>query len=208
MKQIFSLRRRVGWGRWLLLSAAGLMVLYLVAPPVLTAFARWLIRQDALAQADVVMALGGDARSLREREAAEFYRRGLARKVIVSGVPYAWGIHTGDTLKQYVLSLGVPEPDILVLRESWNTRREAIDLAELMRQHKWKSAILVTSPFHSRRALYTFRRLAGEFTFSSAPVPARPPEWQPERWWTRRGDAERTVREFLAWGNTLVGGFQ
>jgi uncharacterized SAM-binding protein YcdF (DUF218 family) len=208
MQRIFSPGCLAGWSRWLLLGLVVLIMFYFLAPAVLTASACWLVRTDPLTQADVVIALGGDARALREREAAALYRRGLARKVVVSGVPYVWGMHTSDTRKQYVVSLGVPEHDVLALRDVWNTRQEAIALAHLMHQHRWKSAIIVTAPFHSRRALYTFQRFASDLAFYSAPVPARPPEWQPERWWTRRGDAGHTVREFLAWGNTLVRGFR
>lgn len=184
----------------------GLIILYFLLPSALTASARWLIWEDSMIQTDVVIALAGDPRCLRERQAVELYRHGLARKVVVSGIPLSWGRHTGDAARQYVLSLDIPEDNILVLRNSWNTRREAIDLAQLMHSHGWTSALIVTSPFHSRRALYTFRRFAADLVFYSRPVPAHLPEWHPERWWTRRGDAGQTVREFFAWGNTLVGG--
>lgn len=185
-----------------------LIALYFLLPPALTASARWLVRADAPTQADVIIALGGDVRSLREREAAALYVRGLARKLVVSGQSYTWGVHTGEVAKQYLMSLGIPESDIYVLRESWNTRQEATGLAGLMREQDWKSAIIVTSPYHSRRALYTFNRYVPGYTFYSVPVPAQSPEWRPERWWARRGDAELTVREFLAWGNTVVGGLR
>ena len=193
---------------WLVALGAAAVTLYFLTPLALTAAARRLMLTDPLVPADVVIALGGDARCMRERGAADLYKRGFAPRVIVSGVPYAWGIHTGDAAKRYVTSLGVPPDDILVLRKSWNTRLEAIDVAGLMRQNGWHSAIIVTSPFHSRRALYTFRRYASEFTFYSAPLPTEPPEWQPERWWSRRGDMGFTVREFFAWINTLVGGLR
>jgi len=198
----------IGWGKRLFLGISGLVVLYFLAPPALTAGARWLIREDALAPADVVMPLGGDARSLRVRKAATLYQQGLAKKIAVSGVPYTWGFHSRDAAKRYLIVLGVPEADILELNDSWHTRGEALNLAEVMRQHDFKSAIIVTSPYHSRRALYTFRRTAAGFTFYSAPVPAESPEWRPERWWSRRGDMEHTVREVISWGNTLVGGLQ
>jgi len=179
-----------------------------IAPAALNRAARWLIRVDPLRPADVIMALGGDPRCGREREAAELYRRGLAPRIIVSGVPYAWGLNTGESARQYLLSLGIPEKDILVFRESWNTRIEARELIRLMRENGWKSALIVTSPFHSRRALFTVERRAPDLAFLSAPVAARPPEWQPERWWARRGDMGTTVREYLSWANTLIGGLE
>ncbi len=197
-------------GKWIIVAALTALAatVYFVVPFGLTALARSLIRADKLYTSDVVIALGGDARCLRERGAAELYHKGFASHVIVSGVPYGWGIHTGEAAKRYVISLGVPEARVTVLFDSWNTRREAIEVARLMQEKGWRSAILVTSPFHSRRATYTFERYAPGFSFASAPLAAEPPEWRPERWWSRRGDMFFTVREFLSWGNTVAGGLQ
>lgn len=200
----YHLHRR----KWWIASAVIALASYFFTPIALTAAARSLIRTDPLIPADVVIALGGDARCLRERGAAGLYHQGLAKHVIVSGVPYAWKINTGEAAQRYVVSLGIPKENIFVLRESWNTRREAIDTAELMRAKGWHSALIVTSAFHSRRALYTFERYAIGLSFYSAPLPAAPPEWQPQKWWSRRGDMGTTVREFVSWANTLVGGLK
>lgn len=199
---------RPGWLRKIVLLVAGLALLWFLLPALLTAAARALIRTDAVAQADVVVALSGDARCWREREAAELYRRGMARKIIVSGVWFAWRVHTGQVARSYLLSLGIPESDVLVADNAWNTRVEAEAIVSLMRSQGWRSAIIVTDPFHSRRALLTFERAADELKFYSAPIPPERSLWQPERWWTRRGDAWLTVREFIAWGNTLAGGLK
>ncbi|MEP7273549.1 MAG: YdcF family protein [Acidobacteriota bacterium] len=184
------------------------MTVYFVLPSVLTSLARQLMRTDPIAPGDVIVALGGDARCHREKKAAELYQQGVARRMIVSGVPSAWGVHTGDAAKRYLISLGIPADDIIVLHDSWNTRREAIDVAALMKSNGWHSGVIVTSPFHSRRALYTFERYAPGFTFVAAPLAPGSPEWQPERWWTRRGDMGITVRETISWANTIVGGLQ
>jgi uncharacterized SAM-binding protein YcdF (DUF218 family) len=177
-------------------------------PPAMNGTARALVREDRLAKADVVIALGGDARSNRERRAAELYREGWAKKVVVSGMRIAWGIHTADVSTQFVRSLGVPASDVLAVRDATNTRAEAKALERLMLENKWQSAIVVTSAFHSRRATFTVERAAPGLQFFSSPVPAVAPEWQPERWWSRRYDMSITVREFISWANTLAGGWQ
>ena len=184
------------------------MLLWLLLPPLLTLAARGLIRTDALQPGDVVVALSGDPRCWREREAAELYRRGLARKIIVGGVSYAWGIQTGAAARRYLLSLGVPEADVLVVNDAWNTRVEAAGIVALMKGQGWRSAIIVTDPFHSRRAMHTIERAAPELKFYSALIPPERAMWHPERWWTRRSDGWLTVREFIAWGNTLAGGLK
>lgn len=102
LKQAQSPARLPRWRRILFLTAALLALLWLLVPPLLTFAARGLIRTDELQPGDVVVALSGDPRCLREREAAELYRRGLARKIIVGGVEYAWGIHTGEAARRYL----------------------------------------------------------------------------------------------------------
>jgi uncharacterized SAM-binding protein YcdF (DUF218 family) len=190
------------------LGGVGLIGIWLLLPLLLTPMARWLIRDDGRVPADVVMALGGSQRCQREQRAMELYQQGIARKIVVSGIPIVWGLHTGEVARQYLLGHGIPDEDIIVLQDSWNTRREAVNFKQLMREQGWQSAVLVTAAYHSQRALYTFERDAAGFTFYSNPVPPEWPEWTPEQWWTRRGDAWITVREFLAWGNTLVGGLE
>jgi len=192
----------------LLVAAVCLLLAYFLTPVLLNQPAHWLIREDQLARADVIVALGGDNRCNREKRAAELYRQGWANKVVVSGIQYAWGIHTAEAGKRYVVSLGVAESDVLMIRDTPNTRVEAMALEQLMRERGWRSAIIVTSAFHSRRAMYTVERAARDLTFHSSPVAPEAPEWQPDRWWSRRGDMFITAREFVSWTNTLVSGWQ
>jgi uncharacterized SAM-binding protein YcdF (DUF218 family) len=193
----------------LALSAlACLLLAYFLTPILLNKLAESLIRRDKLDKADVIVALGGDHRCNREKLAAELYHQGWASNVVVNGLKYAWGFHTGEVAKRYLISLGVPESNIWGASDSFNTRTEAVALEKLMRERGWRSAIIVTSAFHSRRAMYTVEKVAPDLTFYSAPVPAVAPEWEPHRWWARRGDGFVTAREFVSWANTLVNGWQ
>lgn len=185
-----------------------LFAFYFLLPFLLNSVARQLIRRDAIRPADVVIALSGDARCEREQYAAELYRQGLARKILVGGVPVAWGVHTGDAAKRYLLHLGIPADDVIVLKDPWNTRIEANLLVQQLRRNNWKSVIVVTDMFHSRRALYTIEAVASDLQLSSQPIPPERSRWQPQAWWKRRDDMGVTVREFLSWANTLVGGWQ
>ena len=193
--------------RWLA-AIICLLLFYFLTPVLLNLSARWLIREDQLVKSDVVVALAGDHRSHREKKAAELYHQGWANKVVVSGVTHPLGFHTGEAAKKYVMSLGVPESDILMITETLNTRAEAAALERLMRDKEWRSAIIVTSAFHSRRAAYTVEKAARDMTFYSSPVAAVAPEWEPRDWWSRREDVFITTREFVSWANTLVNGWQ
>ena len=201
----YSRSRRV---RVLLIVSVCLSAAYFLTPMFLNKMAEGLIREDGLAKADVIVALGGDNRCNREKRAAELWRQGWADNVVVSGISYAWGFHTGEAARRYVMSLGVPGEKISMISETLNTRAEARALDDLMRERGWNSAIIVTAAFHSRRATYTIEKAAPGRSFYSAPVPTGSPEWTPRAWWSRRDDVYVTVREFASWANTLVGGWQ
>jgi uncharacterized SAM-binding protein YcdF (DUF218 family) len=192
----------------LLIVSVCLLAVYFLTPVLLNEAAEGLIREDRLVKADVIVAFAGDNRCNREKRAAELYHQGWAGNVVVSGMSYAWGFHTGEAARRYVMSLGVPEEKISMISETLNTRAEARALDDLMRGRGWNSAIIVTSAYHSRRAMYTIERAAQGRTFYSSPVPTGSPEWTPQAWWSRRDDVYFTMREFASWANTLVGGWQ
>src|SRR5262245_36156259 len=114
------------------LVLTGLLAGYFLLPLMLNGGSSSLIRTDKLTRAYVVIALGGDKRCEREKRAAELYQAGWAKKIVVCGVQFAWGVHTGEVAKQYINRLGVPESDILIMRDNWNTRAEARSLQQLM----------------------------------------------------------------------------
>jgi len=201
----YSRSRRV---RILVIVSVCLLTAYFLTPVFLNKIAEGLIREDGLAKADVIVALGGDNRCNREKRAVELWRQGWADNVVVSGISYPWGFHTGEAARRYVMSLGVPGEKISMISETLNTRAEARALDDLMRERGWNSAIIVTAAFHSRRAMYTIENAAPGRSFYSAPVPTGSPEWTPRAWWSRRDDVYVTVREFASWANTLVGGWQ
>ncbi len=196
------------WFRRLSFCAAILIALYFLLPLFLNSLAQSLIRRDALQPADAVIALSGDARCEREKYAATLYRQGLVRKIFVGGLPVAWGVHTGDAAKRFLVQQGIPAEDVIVLKDPWNTRIEADLMVQQMRQNGWHSVLVVTDMFHSRRAMYTIEAVAHDLQLLSQPLPPEQSGWQPERWWTRRADVWLTMRESLSWINTLAGGWR
>jgi uncharacterized SAM-binding protein YcdF (DUF218 family) len=196
------------WRSRILITLGIVTASYFLVPFLLTAVARSLIRVDVPAPADIIISLSGDAYGLREHTAATLYQQGMGSFVVVSGYAYGSNLDTSTASEDYLLSLGIPASAVLAIPGGNNTRLEADHITALMRARGWHTAIIVTSSFHSRRALYTFERTARDLTFYSVPVPAQAPEWQPDGWWKRRGDFGCTLRESLAWGNTLINGWK
>ena len=69
--------------------------------------------------------------------------------------------------KKLLISLGVPEKDIIVEDKSVNTTQNARFSAEILRERNFKRPILVTSAFHMPRALLNFKNMG----YDCAPIP-------------------------------------
>jgi len=108
--------------------------------------------------ADALIVLGGEP-SARPAEAARLYRAGVAPLVYVSGV----GDATSN--KRVLVDNGVPENAIRIEPSSFSTYTNAKFLKPLLIRDGIRSALIVTSPFHTRRALATFRKVIPEIRF-------------------------------------------
>jgi len=113
-------------------------------------------------KADVIVILGGGSHE-RPLRAAELFKRNAAPRLIITG--------EGDDEinRQLLLQAGIPAAAIQVEGKSTTTRENAEFTIKLLRAEKVQSAILVTSWYHSRRALKTFEHFAPEIKFYSRP---------------------------------------
>lgn len=113
-------------------------------------------------KADVMVVLGGGP-AVRPIRAAELYQAGESLKIIVCG--------RGDDLtSQHMLeSNGVPASVIRRESQSRTTLENAMFSIPLLREMGARRVIIVTSWYHSRRALMTFEHCAPGITFYSRP---------------------------------------
>lgn len=123
--------------------------------------------------AAAIVVLGGESWT-RPAHAGELYKAGRAPVVIVSGA--------GDT-DQYVHTLrqlGVPKAALLVEDRSATTAENAQFTVKILRDHQLTNVIVVTSWYHSRRALCCFEHYAPDLHFSSDPAPRESKGWWPD----------------------------
>ncbi len=126
-----------------------------------------------LQTSDAIVVLGGEP-VVRAEHAAHLATNGLAARVIVSG--------RGDceSNRRVMVQRGVAAKRIELECASRSTQENALETVKLLRAQKCRRVIIVTSWFHSRRALSSFRKYAPEIEFLSAPVPRTKP-WRFER---------------------------
>lgn len=170
--------------------------LYLARRPLLGFVGENWVIEDSLQKSDAIIELSIDNfYADRATRTAEIYRQGLAPVVVASGVrlrPYA-GV--AELMEHDLIGRGVPKEKILRYQhDAENTREEAEALAKFAAQKNWKSVIIVTSNYHTRRTRYIFRRVfPGNISVSVAS--ARDGDFDPERWYEKRKSIKEFARE-------------
>ena len=110
---------------------------------------RWLIVTQPPVPAQAILVLGGGI--TRAERAAQIFSTVQPEMIIVSGVTP--GIAT-DT--HVMVDAGVPRAVIHPVAEEISTYEEAEQIIPYLRDNGVTSALIVTDPFHSKRALATF----------------------------------------------------
>ncbi len=98
--------------------------------------------------------------------AAKLYKEGRAPLIIVSG-----GVSPSNQSKNLLMSLGVPEKDILLQDQSESIAEDAFLTSKMMSEKSVKTAFLVTSASQMDRAVLSFKQ--EDFIVIPAPVDYR-----------------------------------
>ena len=129
-------------------------------------FPQWFLCVDSgPVKGDVIVVLGGGSHERPER-AAELFRERVAPRIIVSGL--------GDCKinSRFLVGAGVPSGVIEMEDQSRTTKENAQFVIQFLHRPGLLSAkrvIIVTSWYHSRRALACFRHYAPDIQFYSRP---------------------------------------
>lgn len=114
-------------------------------------------------QADAMVVLGGGSLERAER-AAELFKAGETPRIICSGLGDA------EVNAAFLTNSDVPTAAILLEPKSHTTRENAKFSIPLLRALGAKRVIIVTTWYHSRRALACFEHYAPDIKFYSRPA--------------------------------------
>jgi uncharacterized SAM-binding protein YcdF (DUF218 family) len=157
------LAKRTSRERWCLRIFLGVIGFLLLAASACYFFAQQVLTVDSREiKADALVVLGGGLPERAER-AAELFKTGEAPLIICTG--------SGDAAanEAYLKNVGVPASAILLEPNARSTRQNAKFTITMLRERHVHSAIIVTSWYHSRRALACFEHYAPDLTFYSRP---------------------------------------
>jgi len=171
--------------------------------------AKLLIVQKDLPSADAIVVLSGPGTYLERSDwAARLYRERRAPVVVLSneGLLSGWSGNQQRNLYFYELSFaelqqrGVPAQNIMVLSDiGAGTYQESLKLCDYAASQRFNRLLVVTSAYHSRRALWSLRR-ACEQKQVQIGIDSPPPGWQtpaPGFWWLQRSGWRMVAGEYV-----------
>ena len=176
----------------ILIPLATAIVIWMVIAPFL---ATHLIVEKPLGHADAMIVLSGAAvYKERTRKAAELYKQGVAPRIFITddGDRAGWSQSERTNLpfveleQRELIANGVMPDAIAVLPgQVFGTDREAKAFADEISARPVSSVVIVTSAYHSRRALRTFEKILAskniEIGIAHAPTGEQTPN--PNYWW-------------------------
>lgn len=172
--------------RLALLGTVALAVLALIRwQTTLSWLGSYLIYDQPLEHADLILVPGGNFWGPRVVRGAELGAQGFAPLVLISGPPYD-GRPEGEFAVDFLVNKGFPRELFAVFAHTAkSTIGEALALRSELSRRRARRVIIVTSAYHSRRCALVFRMLCPGIRFISSPAPDD--AYRAEDWWKQAG---------------------
>lgn len=129
---------------------------------------------------DVIIVLGYPAKKdgsvspiLRERinKAAKLYYEEIAEVIICTGAAVANNYVEADVIAQTLIELGVPDCSIICEKLAKGTYENLVNSKKIMKDRGLRTAVIVSSPWHLRKASSYAFRLEINHTVEKSKIP-------------------------------------
>ena len=182
----------------LLIFAALCALVYFARHPIMRYAAESWVVDEPAAHAEAIVVLGDDNfYADRATRATELYRQGVAGIVVASGRRLRPNAGMSELMEHDLVERGVPKEKILrFAHDADSTSDEAVVLARLAEMHKWKSVVVVTSNYHTRRVRYVLLKVFPA-TIAVSVASARDGDFDAQRWWEKRESTKLFAREMV-----------
>jgi len=181
----------------LLCIAAICLLLYWARHPIMRYAGESWVEDEPASHADALLLLGDDNfYADRATRAAELIRQGVAPVVVASGRRLRPTAGITELLQHDLIERGVPKEKILPFpHDAETTENEAAQLEGFSAEHHFRSVIVVTSNYHTRRAFYIFRHVFPPGIAVSV-ASTRDGDFDPDHWWEKRKSEALFLHEF------------
>jgi len=175
------------------------LVVYWSRHPILRYAAESWVVDEPAEHADALLLLGDDNfYADRATRAAELFRKGVAPAIVASGRRIRPSAGIAELEEHDLIERGVPRERIVRFpHDTDSTIEEAAALAQFCADRHFRSVIVVTSNYHTRRARYLFEKeFPKRITVSVAS--AHDGDFDPEHWWEHRKSQKLFLEEWEA----------
>ena len=157
---------------------------------------RYLSPSDKLTKADVIIVISGG--SDRIKHAINLYHEGFASKMILSGAAKKGPVSNAKAMQIEASKAGVLNDDIILEEKATSTYENAIFTKKIIKSQGFHKIILVTSPYHQRRAYETFKYVLSDLSVQILNSPSSDESsWKTDSWWYSKEDSKMTKNELL-----------
>ncbi len=148
----------------------------------------WLVIRQQPIKSDVIIVLSGGVGRLEK--GISLFEEGYGKYLMLSNFK-EWTRGRSRSI------MHLPVSAIIVEEKAHSTYTNALFTKELMLRYNFKSAIVVTSDFHSRRSKLIFDRVYANTGISLNYSTAETRHFQPDKWWDNKYSRRTTYREYL-----------
>lgn len=160
----------------------------------------FLIVNDDLHKADVIAVFSGD-NGPRTEKGVELLKEDLGDYLILSGGVVYDDVTMAELMKNHALRIGVPEEKILLEDKASTTNENAEFTKAIIEENNFKSVIVVTSEYHSRRAKLAMEKALEETLIDDELVEVMVAHSTEEKftskWWTSGNSVLIVISEYL-----------
>jgi uncharacterized SAM-binding protein YcdF (DUF218 family) len=144
---------------------------------------------------DAIVVISGDEQMARFQEGINLYKQGLGQYLVFSGAAFDNGTSNADVMRDLAVKRGVPDRAILNEPFGEDTWGNAVYTRQVLEDHGLHSAILITSPYHARRAKLTFDAAYAGSGIQLKVHAAPDSEWRKLSWWQQPATRHLTFTE-------------
>lgn len=160
----------------------------------------FLIVNDELHKADAIVVFSGD-NGPRTEKGVELLKEGLGDYLILSGGIVYDDVTMAELMKNHAMKLGISEEKILIDDKASTTHENAEFTKEIIEENNFKSIIVVTSEYHSRRSKAAMEKALKNTLIDGEKVKVMISHSTEEkfssRWWTSGNSILIVISEYL-----------
>lgn len=161
------------------------IVLWFAHARIFWAMGQALINQEPPVKADLAIVLAGDGWGNRVLKGADLVKNGYAPVALISNGGEWYGQVESDMAKAFAVKHGYPESSMIAAPWlTYSTAEEGRRAIQFARDRGAHRILLVTTLWHTARALRIYKRLAPDLEFHM--VGARDKFWYDGYWWQHR----------------------